>query len=350
MQDSNDLFMDPANPEVRKYVQDIMLELATKYPDLDGLQYDYIRYPFHDPNVGLNANSWKSFQKEFPAYKELSRPADPEKFEAQMLTDWNKWKAGQIDSFVKDTSEKLQHLNPKIDISAAVYPTDLNDNLRQHWDGWLKNGWVTTLNPMTYVPHDASSKDAVLTADNASKLKSDIVKIEKAADGHGTILPGIEVARVNPEGMLKEQQIVSKMGLPGETLFAASVLTDTRMKQFEMEDTDNDFNSFSNIIHAAWSKGDSSTHEQRQNFAKDADSIGRKLDDLSATSSTNEIKPVLAQVNELERGITKFLSQNPTERNQWTELFLKNLNKAQESLLAAANSVEFAAWKPKATP
>ncbi|MEA5467286.1 glycoside hydrolase family 10 protein, partial [Spirulina sp. 06S082] len=46
-------FFDPANPELRAYLLRLLDEIATKY-DVDGIQLDYIRYPFQDPNRGLN--------------------------------------------------------------------------------------------------------------------------------------------------------------------------------------------------------------------------------------------------------------------------------------------------------
>ena len=41
-------FLDPANPEVRNYLLRLLAEMVNNY-DLDGIQLDYIRYPFQDP-------------------------------------------------------------------------------------------------------------------------------------------------------------------------------------------------------------------------------------------------------------------------------------------------------------
>ncbi|MCS6814410.1 MAG: family 10 glycosylhydrolase, partial [Cyanobacteria bacterium] len=45
-------FLDPANPEVRNYLLSLFKEIVTRYP-VDGLQLDYIRYPFQNPARNL---------------------------------------------------------------------------------------------------------------------------------------------------------------------------------------------------------------------------------------------------------------------------------------------------------
>lgn len=45
-------FLDPANPEVRDYLLSLFKEIVTRYP-VDGLQLDYIRYPFQNPARNL---------------------------------------------------------------------------------------------------------------------------------------------------------------------------------------------------------------------------------------------------------------------------------------------------------
>ena len=43
-------FLDPANPEVRRYLFNLLSEIAGRY-DIDGIQFDYVRYPFQDPSA-----------------------------------------------------------------------------------------------------------------------------------------------------------------------------------------------------------------------------------------------------------------------------------------------------------
>jgi uncharacterized lipoprotein YddW (UPF0748 family) len=343
-QDGNDLFLDPANPEARQFAQNKMLELAGRYPDLDGIQYDYIRYPFHHEDMGLNDNNWKSFQNEYPRYKSSARPQDSAHMDPGSLRDWNEWKSGQIDSFVQDTSKRLLELNPQLDISAAVYPCDLNGAVRQNWERWAINGWIKTLNPMTYVPHDPAVKDAEFSREYEAKFKSDIKDIVKAASGKVNVLPGIEVERVNPDGVLKEIEIVRRSGVTGESLFAASVLSEKRLEGLEVTDARDDYSRFSAMIHACWSGGDERTRPAHARILQDSDRAGKSLKGLSNTGSADEIKPVLVEIAALCDEIKLWLSQNPEEKTVWTDEFLMSLKSTQDSLTAAAQPTHFAAW------
>lgn len=49
-QNTKKAFLDPANPEVRRYLMALLEEIVTRYA-VDGIQLDYIRYPFQDPTV-----------------------------------------------------------------------------------------------------------------------------------------------------------------------------------------------------------------------------------------------------------------------------------------------------------
>jgi len=344
---TNDLFLDPANPEVRKFVQGIMLEIADRYPDIDGLQYDYIRYPFHNEQLGLNDNNWKSFQNENSQYKETARPTDPSKMDSPLLANWNQWKAHEIDTFVADTSERLHKTNPKLDISAAVYPLDLNESVRQHWPLWMRNSWINTLNPMTYVPHDPSSKDAILSAAEANKFKQDILSIKAAAGSNGDILPGIEIARVNSEGMLKELQISQQAGFNGETLFATSVMDATRLKELDIITAQNDLTNYARLT-GAWSElGSNENRKERQSIAEQAEAISTSVSALPFTAGKSELEATIAQINAAKKSFATRLEQFPSEQSIWTQQMLNDLRSGADSLNSAANPPHFAAWNSK---
>ena len=53
----------------------------------------------------------------------------------------------------------VRQMKPGLRISAAVYamPKRLRLNsIQQEWEVWVTNGWVDTLNPMTYVTNAAT--------------------------------------------------------------------------------------------------------------------------------------------------------------------------------------------------
>ena len=325
-QRTTDLFIDPANPKAREFAQNVILELSQNYRDLDGFQYDYIRYPFHNEQMGFTENNWKQFQTRFQRYSEMQKPDHPSKMSGQMLRDWNEWKVSQIDCFVQDTSTKLLLKNPNFDISAAVYPSDLKQTVRQEWGRWLKNGWVKTLNPMTYVPHDVHSKNAEFTSEFANKFRSDIREIQKESGGAGKLLPGIAVARVNPGGVIKQIEIAQRMGLPGETLFASSVLDSGRLKELEAYNAKTAFSEFASLLSSVWSvpEKDPSSRLQHQRFIRDAKNLARCLADRNQEKDDGDARQ---QLEAFKSEINFWLDQNPHEKTAWTDAFRKRLSK-----------------------
>ncbi len=344
-----DLFIDPANPRAREFAQNMMLEIASQYPDLDGIQYDYIRYPFQNEAMGLNDNSWTLFQSQFPQYKDVQKPADPRQMNAQMIKDWNEMKVSLIDSFVEDTSAKLKQANPNLDISAAVYPLDLNFQVRQNWAKWIKNGWVNTLNPMTYVPHDTKSKDAEFSPEFEKKFRGDISEILEATEGKGKVLPGIAVSRVNPSGILKETELVKQMGLEGETLFASSVLDSRRIKEFEVSDGKRDFNEFNQLLKSVWSLKDDDGDIRRvhKEFIHDAEIAAKSVNKLSGSSPASALGPAVDQLNQLNNRIKIWLIDHPEEKTVFTDAFTKRLETSLHSLSAALSAT--ASFSPAVT-
>ena len=366
---THDVFLDPANPPARKFAQDMLLEIAERYPDIDGIQYDYIRYPFKNEGMGINQNNWKQFQTDNPQHANLATPSHPTQIKGQTLKDWNEWKNKQIDSFVLDTSNKLRQLNAKLDISAAVYPCDLNEGVRQQWSRWLKNGSLDTLNPMTYVPHDANSRDAPFTPEFERKFKADIREIQHASNKKGTLLPGVMVSRVNTQGMMSQIHILRQLKLPGETLFATSVLDPTRLKSLELDTGRTafaDFQKLSNLALAEierhafnksqcrhlkddteltarsieeYSKQQEEEFRMMQSFSGSDKRIAhhRSSGDNSAGSNHRvEFEQISARINSLQTQLEQLLSANPKQRTIWTERLSTLLQISAEGLSASS--------------
>ncbi|MBQ8272550.1 MAG: family 10 glycosylhydrolase [Tidjanibacter sp.] len=126
--------VNPANPEVREYQISILEEFARKYPTIDGLIFDRVRYN----------DIWADFSPlslaDFAAYAGLAetpKPADiltwyedeegkwqhkPERY----FKEWLEYRANVIKSFVEEAHERLKAINPNLilgDYTGAWYPT-----------------------------------------------------------------------------------------------------------------------------------------------------------------------------------------------------------------------------------
>ena len=107
----NNYNFDPGIPGVQQYVCDVVKDVVTKYPDLDGFNFDYIRYEAY--NWGYNAISKERFRREYGYYPPTST------YDSHW-GDWCDWKRKQITSFVKKCYLEAIYLNPRIKMTVST--------------------------------------------------------------------------------------------------------------------------------------------------------------------------------------------------------------------------------------
>ncbi len=127
--------MNPSNPEVQKYQLDILKELAIKYPELDGVVFDRVRY---DEITSDFSELSKVQFEDYSGVKVEKYPEDilswyDEKGElqehwapGQHFKKWVEWRAMVIHDFVVETRRVLKEINPNLiigDYTGAWYPT-----------------------------------------------------------------------------------------------------------------------------------------------------------------------------------------------------------------------------------
>ncbi len=207
----HEYWLDPANPMSQKILLKLFTEIVKNY-DVDGLQLDYIRYPFQSrkSTVGYTIENVKKFKQR--TGKNLLSLKDK--------TIWNKWKAMHVSNFVCSVSKELRALKPNIKISAAVFVNSGEKRMKtiqQDWQTWIENGWIDILNPMIY-------------SYNTDKLIKDLEYLNKTVSGKVLIYPGIAVKNLNDEAILDQIDTIKDMGLIGSTLFAMAHLTPHKSK------------------------------------------------------------------------------------------------------------------------
>ena len=126
--------VNPANPEVREYQLAILEEFARKYPTIDGLIFDRVRYD----------DIWADFSplslNDFATYAGLDKAPKPEEIMTWYQDEKGKWRhrpeehfllwmeyrANVIKSFVVEAHERIKAINPNLilgDYTGAWYPT-----------------------------------------------------------------------------------------------------------------------------------------------------------------------------------------------------------------------------------
>ncbi len=126
--------LNPANPEVQEYELAILREFAEKYPDVDGIIFDRVR--FDDITSDFSTLSKELFE----AYAGVKVAAFPEEIlrweqdaegkwswsEGPLFRRWIEWRASVIKEFVVEAHKQLKEINPDLlvgDYTGAWYPT-----------------------------------------------------------------------------------------------------------------------------------------------------------------------------------------------------------------------------------
>lgn len=209
----HEYWLDPTLAETRQYMKELIVEVARKY-QLDGLQYDYIRYPFNmTPNeMGWNWSGRLRFERE------TGLSLDNLDDDARKV--WQAWRIAQINGFVQDATETLRKISPSMRISAAVYgfPRRLRcSNVQQDWETWVQGGWLDTVNPMTYKD---DNKEFAILANNCREYSED----------KALVFPGIFIRQLDTAGFIEQLDSARAVGSLGTTLFAVAQLDDKKLE------------------------------------------------------------------------------------------------------------------------
>jgi uncharacterized lipoprotein YddW (UPF0748 family) len=202
-------FYDPANPAVRRYLLLVLEEIATRY-QVDGIQIDYIRYPFQNPNNNYSYGYGTASRQQFQSLTGV----DPIELSPshELWSQWNRFRIQQIDDTVALISRRLKEKRPDLILSAAVFPTPRAERLtkiQQNWEEWVKNEWIDLLVPMTY-------------ASNTEELEQKAEPLfSKSAEGTTLFLPGLRLLNLPDFIAIDQMQLLRNSTVGGYALFAA---------------------------------------------------------------------------------------------------------------------------------
>ncbi len=133
---------NPASPGVRAHVREVVAEITRSY-DIDGIHFDYIRYPDGAAKYG--------YSRDEESLREFSSPEGNPRGLA-----WDPWQREQVNLTVSELYRSATALKPWVKVSAAVIGhvngTAWNGLQMVYQDAraWLEAGTVDMLFPMTY--------------------------------------------------------------------------------------------------------------------------------------------------------------------------------------------------------
>jgi uncharacterized lipoprotein YddW (UPF0748 family) len=214
------LYLDPGAPGVAEALVATFAELCARYPDLDGLHLDYIRYPDVLPfapgtrfGVGLDFGYGEKTRARFRA--ETGREA-PFGDSTRNADAWDAWRREQVDALVRDIAGAARAAAPEIELSAAVwsYADRAYLTIGQDWRRWLEDGALDFAVPMAY-----TLDDRLLRYQTEAFAGSPLAA--RIWVGLGTWLFAKE-----PAGALRQLEILRAAGVRSHALFSWDSIAD----------------------------------------------------------------------------------------------------------------------------
>ena len=196
----------PSHPDNLKLEADSMVEIVKKY-DVDGIHFDYIRYPDGDHCY------CDGCRKRFEADSGKRVDNWPEDcYRGPRRDEYRDWRVRQITRLVATVHDRAKKVRDDIKISAAVfgsYPA-CRDSIGQDWASWAKSGYVDFLCPMDYTESNMG-------------FRALIKNQQRLLDGSVPIYPGIGATTARPplsaDRVVGQVEITRSLGAGGFTIF-----------------------------------------------------------------------------------------------------------------------------------
>jgi uncharacterized lipoprotein YddW (UPF0748 family) len=233
------VYLCPGNPNVRAHLLKVFAEVAQRYPQLDGIHLDYVRYPYEGYCycAGCRARFREAMWERVPEARRaaLDRSAarsNPLAWIQAFPAEWSDWRRDQVNAFVRAFSRQSRYLNPNLILSAAVWPQPelAAKHKLQDWLYWLRSDWLDTVLPMAY------DKDTAVVQRQAMRVVSE-------AQGRPVIV-GVGAWQVSPESTLNKIRAIRRSGARGFSLFSYDAITQSGVSEAYLQQIAHEVNSY----------------------------------------------------------------------------------------------------------
>lgn len=206
------LYMVPAAPETKEHIYSIWMDVLEHY-DVDGLNFDYVRYPA--PDYDYSRTSIDRFRMWLvPQLSDSVRTryaaleSDPLIYVDSFPSKYNDFRRAQITDLVERIYYGVKKRNPKVVVSADVFANakDAYENRFQDWRSWLQRGFLDVAALMAYSTN--------------TQVFSDQIKVAVDAGGHDRIWAGIGAYRQIADSTVQKIRAAREIGARGIVLFS----------------------------------------------------------------------------------------------------------------------------------
>lgn len=157
-------YFDLGHPDAADYIVDMFLGIVRNY-DVDGINFDFIRYPDYNPAVNIPA--WGYNPVALARFRAVTGRSDvPESTDPQ----WMEWRREQATNLVRRVYIETFAIKPRVRVSAdtITYGEVTEDaagwtqtrpyrEVLQDWRGWMEEGILDLNIPMNYRREQAAT-------------------------------------------------------------------------------------------------------------------------------------------------------------------------------------------------
>ena len=187
-------------------------EILSTYPDLDGIQFDYIRYPDHDPHYGYTNINIERFEK----------ASGLKAIDDESLI-WKDWKRSQVTNLLTKLVKRVHSRRPHMQVSTTgcmPYPRAYFEAY-QEWASWLESGLLDFVTIMDYSVNIKQFEGWISVVEEKTK---DLSKVKIAVGAYKMIN--------SPQVFEEEYNSCERMGTTCAVFYYGSVQESPPIKAF----------------------------------------------------------------------------------------------------------------------
>jgi uncharacterized lipoprotein YddW (UPF0748 family) len=208
------IYMSPAAPETKEHVYSIWMDVLEHY-DVDGLNFDYVRYPAPDYDYSrvsidrfrlwLVPQLTDSVRTRFAALE-----SDPLVYVDSFPSKYNDFRRAQVTDLVERIYYGVKKRNPNVVVSADVFANakDAYENRFQDWRSWLNRGFLDVAALMAYSTNTQTFRDQI--------------RVAVEAGGGAHVWAGIGAYRQIADSTVVKIRAARELGARGIVLFSYS--------------------------------------------------------------------------------------------------------------------------------
>ena len=206
------LYMSPAAPETKEHIYSIWMDVLEHY-DVDGLNFDYVRYPAPDydySRVSLDRfRLWLLPQlSDSVRARFATMESDPLVYADSFPAKYSDFRREQVTNLVERIYYGVKKRKPSVVVSADVFANakDAYENRIQDWRTWLQRGFLDVAALMAYSTNTQTFRDQIHVAVDAG--------------GGGRVWAGIGAYRQVADSTIEKIRAARELGAHGIVLFS----------------------------------------------------------------------------------------------------------------------------------